>query len=394
MTAIETLCHCGVSIPHILLPAPEVDLAKWAVVACDQFTAEPDYWARVEAIVGDAPSSHRIILPEAFLGEGECRAPAIHATMRDYMARGVLREAANGFVLVERGLAAGNRLGLVLAVDLEQYDFTPGARSLIRPTEGTILERLPPRVRIREGAPLESPHVMLLVDDPAHLLTGPLHARRDCLRPLYDVELMLGGGRLRGWAVEQPEHVAQIAAALEALHAQSDGLLFAVGDGNHSLATARQCWLTLRGGLPPELRESHPARFALAEVVNLHDPALVFEPIHRVLFNVSRQEVTDAWEACVPETGQPDGVQAVSFIQDFVDAFAAAHPGAEIDYIHGEESMRTLCRAPDTAGFLLPAMDKADLFPAVRAGGVLPRKTFSMGEAHEKRYYMECRGMD
>lgn len=414
----------GVAIPKILLPAPEVDLTKWATVACDQFTAEPAYWRQVEAIVGDAPSTYRVMLPEAFLDEsGESAAPAIHATMDNYRDKGVLREAVRGFVLVERAVSAGNRLGLVLAVDLERYDFSREARSLIRPTEGTIVERLPPRVHIRQGAPLELPHVMLLVDDPRRLLIEPLYDRRDSLRPLYDVELMQGGGRLRGWAVEEPAQWAETAAALETLHAHADGLLFAVGDGNHSLATARQCWLAQREGLTQEQREGHPARFALVEVVNLHESALVFEPIHRVLFHVPPQEVSDAWAAYVharhlaeecaaPPAGQPgctlvsakgsghwrlagsQGMLAAAVAQDFLNGFLAAHPGVGIDYVHGEDSVRALCRASDTVGFLLPAMDKAELFPAVRAGGVLPRKTFSMGEAREKRYYMECREIE
>ncbi|MCL2545125.1 MAG: DUF1015 domain-containing protein [Clostridia bacterium] len=408
---LQTLQRCGVAIPRVLLPAPTVDLARWAVVACDQFTAEPEYWRWVEAIVDDAPSAYRMILPEAFLAEAEGRAPAIHAAMREYMAGGALREAAHGFVLVERAVSAGKRLGLVVALDLEKYDFSPGARSLVRPTEGTIVHRLPPRARIREGAPLEASHVMVLVDDPGRSLTEPLYGRRGSLRPLYDFALMQGGGRLRGWAVEEPEHTAGIAAALDALNAQAGGLLFAVGDGNHSLATARLCWLHLRERLTPEQREEHPARFALVEAVNLHDEALVFEPIHRALFRISPPEVGDAWEAYLrarkpaveylpPATGGPcwrvmgaQNALAVAVVQDFLDGFLAAHPGAGIDYIHGEETLRALCRAPDAAGFLLPAMDKAALFPAVRAGGVLPRKTFSIGEAWEKRYYVECRAI-
>ena len=403
---------CGVTVPRILLPAPDVDLTKWAVIACDQFSSEPDYWRQVEAVVGDGPSAYRLILPEAFLAESESRATVIHNTMRDYIEQGVLRDAVHGFVLVERTVAAGKRLGLVVAVDLEQYDFDTGARSLIRPTEGTILRRLPPRVRIRRGAPLEAPHVMLLVDDPDCLLIEPLYDQKDSLRSLYDVELMQNGGRLRGWAVEGPGHLAGVAAALEALNARADGLLFAMGDGNHSLATARQCWLDLREGLSIEQRETHPARFALVEVVNLHEKTLVFEPIHRVLFHVSPRGFGDLWQAYLhahkpeiesiaPTPGCPcwrvlDGKNtlAVAVVQDFLSGFLPAHPESIIDYVHGEETMRLLCQAPDTAGFLLPAMDKAALFPTVRADGVLPRKTFSMGEAWEKRYYMECRGID
>ncbi len=418
----QTLAQNGVHIPDILLPAPDVDLATWAVVACDQFTAEPNYWQQVEELVGDAPSTFRITFPEVYLSQGMGRVQGIQAAMRDYQARGVLRHATHGFVLVERQTSTGNRLGLVLAVDLEAYDFAPGARSLIRPTEGTIEERIPPRVKVREGAPLESPHVMLLVDDPARTLIEPLYAVREALRPLYDVELMKNGGHLRGWAVEEGPQLEQVAQALAGLGERAEGLLFAVGDGNHSLATARQCWLNLRDTLTEAQRAEHPARFALAEVVNLHDDALVFEPIHRMLFPFSPEEMRAAWvrhsygrnlgiEFAPPAPGQQggqvlwfegvtpwrftprEGELAVGVLQDFLDDLLIQYPQVEIDYIHGEASLRSLCRGYDTMGLLLPSMNKADLFPAVRARGALPRKTFSMGEANEKRYYMECRGI-
>ena len=414
----------GLTVPDIRLPAPGIDLTKWAVVACDQYTSEPDYWAQVRALVGDAPSTYHITFPEVYLAEGYGRVADIQAAMAAYRAQGVFAQALRGFVLVARQTQSGTRLGLVLAVDLEQYDFTPGAASLIRPTEGTILARIPPRVRIRQGAPLETPHVMLLVDDPAHTVVAPLYAARAALPALYDVALMQGGGGLRGWAVTG-DALCGVADALEALRAQAEGLLFAVGDGNHSLATARQCWLDLRDTLTPAQRQAHPARYALAELVNLHDPSLCFEAIHRVLFHVSPEALLRDWRAYAAAQGiawaagearrdapgmtaqaltfvaagheaagtavLPRGALILSALQAFLDAYAAQHPAMEIDYIHGEEALRALCAAPDTAGFLLPALDKADLFPAVRRGGVLPRKTFSMGEAHEKRYYMECR---
>ncbi len=418
--AKRALSRVGVAVPEVLLPVPGTDLHTWAVVACDQYTSEPAYWQRVCQRVADAPSTYHLILPEIDLPADAARIVDIHGAMRRYVAEGVLAPAREGFVLVDRQTEAGHRLGLVLAVDLEQYDFSPGATSLIRPTEGTVAERIPPRVAIRQDAPLECPHVMLLVDDPGRTLIEPLYAVRDALPPLYDTPLMEGGGHLTGWAVTEPARVAQVARALEGLNAQSDGLLFAVGDGNHSLATARQCWLNLKKSLPPERQGAHPARFALVEVVNLHDNALRFEGIHRALFGVSPEDVRAAWQAFCDAQGlglvhraarageqgcvmllagrdapftltAPKDALPLMPLQDFLDDYVRRHPGARIDYIHGEASLRTLVGAPDAAGFLLPGFDKAALFPAVRQRGALPRKTFSMGEAHEKRYYMECR---
>ena len=396
---------------RILLPRAGVALEKWAVVACDQFTAQPEYWQRADALVGEAPSALRLILPEAWLDEGEARIPAIHEAMAAYLADGTLETAvADGFVLIERETAAGVRPGLVAALDLEAYDFNPGSASLIRPTEGTVLERVPPRARIRAGAPVELPHVMMLIDDPDCTVIEPLLARREGLRKLYDFELMLGGGHLRGWAVED-EATRGVFDAIDALNAKADGLLYAVGDGNHSLAAARQCWLDLRDTLPPQARESHPARYALVELVNLACPALVFEPIHRALFGVDPVAVMDAYREALRADGAElgEGDDLVAFdgaghtwrfrfaehplgrLQAFLDGWLAAHPEARIDYIHGEAALRSLVNRPDTLGIMPRAFDKGELFDAIRRHGVLPRKTFSMGEATEKRYYMEAR---
>lgn len=423
MTVYEQALRAyGVTVPEILLPAPGIDLSKWAVIACDQFTAEPAYWERVQGLVGGAPSTYHMIFPEAYLGgDAAVRIASIHRAMHTYLQQGALAAALRGFVLVERHTSTGRRLGLTVAVDLERYDFSPGAHSLIRPTEGTIVERIPPRVRIREGAPVEVTHVMLLVDDPGHRLIAPLYAQRDGLRALYDVPLMQDGGRVRGWAVDGPQELGHVARALEALSGGgAEKLLFAVGDGNHSLATARQCWLNVREGLSPAQREAHPARFALVEVVNLHDEALAFEPIHRVVFGAEPEQLSEAWAAYAQKRGlglecasaiwgqqggefvsmrgtrpwrltSPRDALTVATVQDFLDAFVEEHPGMEIDYIHGEEAVRTLCQKERVCGCLLPPLEKAALFPAVRTGGVLPRKTFSMGEAQDKRYYMECR---
>ena len=394
---------------EILLPRRGVDLTKWAVVACDQFTAQPEYWRQAEALVGQACSTLRLTLPEAWLDEREARIPAIHAAMREYLADGTLVPAVrDGFVLVERRTPAGVRPGLVAALDLEAYDFTPGAAGLIRATEGTVLERVPPRAQIRAGAPVELPHVMMLIDDPGETVIEPLMARREALRPLYDFELMLDGGHLRGWAVEGAE-AREVFRAVDALGAKADGLLYAVGDGNHSLAAARQCWLEIRDGLSPEERLSHPARFALVELVNLCCPALAFEPIHRALFNADAPALMEEYRAYLDSRGAYEGEgddlialaggkewrfrstqHPLRLLQAFLDDYLARHPGASIDYIHGEAALRRLVDQ-GAVGFMPRAFDKAELFGYIRRWGVLPRKTFSMGEANEKRYYMEAR---
>ena len=397
----------------ILLPRAGIDSEKWAVVACDQFTAQPEYWRKADALVGQAPSALRLILPEAWLVEGEARIPAIHAAMAKYLSDGTLETAVeDGFVLVERDTPAGARPGLVVALDLEAYDYNPGSASLIRATEGTVLERVPPRARIRAGAPVELPHVMMLIDDPGMTVIEPLLKRRASLRPLYDFEMMLGGGHLRGWAVEGAD-TRGVFDAIDALNAKADGLLYAVGDGNHSLAAARRCWLDLRDTLPAEARANHPARYALVELVNLACPALVFEPIHRALFGVNPSELMDAYRETLradgAELGEGDDLVAfdaadhtwrfkseehpLARLQAFLDRWLSAHSEARIDYIHGEAALRGLIDRPDALGLMPRPFDKSELFAAIRRHGVLPRKTFSMGEATEKRYYMEARGI-
>ncbi len=396
---------------EILLPRAGTDLTKWAVVACDQFTAQPEYWEKADALVGEAPSALRLILPEAWLAEGEARTPEIHKAMGEYLESGILAPAVkDGFVLIERTTPAGVRPGLVAALDLDAYDFTPGSKSLIRATEGTVLERVPPRARIRAGAPVELPHVMMLIDDPADTVIGPLTAKREALRPLYDFDLMLDGGHLQGWAVEGAD-AKTVSEALDALNEQAEGLLYAVGDGNHSLAAAKQCWLDLQKTLTPEERENHPARYALVELVNLQAPSLVFEPIHRALFGVNPAALISEYRAYLAENGadEGEGEDLVAFdgagnewrfksgqhplrlLQAFLDGYLARHPEASIDYIHGEAALRALVNRPDTLGLMPRAFDKAELFGYIRRFGVLPRKTFSMGEATEKRYYMEAR---
>ena len=405
---------------EILLPEDSVAPQTWACVACDQYTSQPEYWRGVEDLVGDAPSTLRLMLPECDLRDSDQRIPEIHAAMADYLARGILKPAVkNGFVLCRRTTASGARLGLVGAVDLEEYDYAPGSKPLIRPTEQTIAERLPARMKIRRGAPVELSHILILIDDPERTVIEPLAEKAQALRPLYDFDLMQGGGHLTGYAVEDPKDLTQVEKALDSLKkAQGeDPLLMAVGDGNHSLATAKAYWQEIRETLSEKERKHHPARFALCEIENIHDGALRFEPIHRLINGTTPEELYDCWEKyaaarkmSLREEGEghtflmairkdeypvvvrnPEGAIPCETIQLFLDDFLRSHPRASIDYIHGAETLTRLAQQKDAIGFILPEIDKHSFFSDVKTLGVLPRKTFSMGHAQEKRYYMECK---
>ncbi|MDY3282574.1 DUF1015 domain-containing protein [Dysosmobacter sp.] len=420
----ERFKNLGFYPADILLPR-DTDMTKWAVVACDQFTSQPEYWQAVEDTVGDAPSALRLILPEARLGSPtvESDIAAINRTMGEYLEGGLFRTLPDSLIYVERVQSDGRvRHGLVGMVDLEQYDFTPGSGALIRATEGTVLSRIPPRVRVRKDAPIELPHVMLLIDDPDRTVIGPL-AGEPAMERLYDFDLQQGGGHITGWKLTE-QQVEAVAAALTALAAPeamerkygmggAAPLLFAVGDGNHSLATAKRCYEDLKAVTPPEQCADLPARYALVEVVNNHDEALQFEPIHRVLFGADpetflaefRRQFPNACEGkgeghtievvwaghdgylTVPD---PKMQLAVGTLQSFLDEYVQAH-GGEVDYIHGDDVARELGRKAGNMAFLLPAMGKEQLFKTVMADGVLPRKTFSMGHAQDKRYYVEAR---
>lgn len=427
---MRTHASIALGVPEIVLPKAGVDLHKWAVIACDQYTSEPEYWEKVAGIVGDAPSTLHLTYPEVFLSEPDpgARIARIRETMRRYAQENLFVETT-GFVYVERTIHGRVRRGLMACLDLEQYDFSKGSTSPIRATEGTILDRIPPRVRIREGATIELPHIMVLLDDPADTVIGPLRALRE-RAPLYDVELMLGSGHVRGHLVDDRALEEGVVRAIEALAdpktfarktSVPEGtpvLLHAMGDGNHSLATAKTIWEQEKkkgAGMDSRLR------WALVELVNLHDEALVFEPIHRVLFEEKRSFVQSLnarvidcpsfaeMRRMVDEQSGPhrfgvvraEGSAVVELaatatlpvgtLQARLDEFMKAGGAKEIDYVHGDEAVTTLGAKAGNHGIYLPAMKKEDLFRTVVLDGALPRKTFSMGEAYEKRFYLEGR---
>jgi hypothetical protein len=438
---MKNIPDIGVQIPEILLPKSGVDLRKWAVIAVDQFTSQPEYWEQVEKITGDAPSTFHITLPEIYLekpGEAE-RIQSIQQTMRRYLDAGIL-EPREGFVYVERAVAGKTRQGLVMCLDLERYDYTKGSTSLIRATEGTIVERLPPRMKIRAGAPLELPHILVLIDDPQRTVIEPLSAAKSKLEKCYDFDLMLDSGHLTGYFVDSA-HADGVVAALRTLaqpqafaakygiSAENPVLLFAMGDGNHSLATAKAVWEQMK----PTVGMDHPARYALIELENVHDEGLEFEPIHRVLFglktdiyaalqtsfgaNYSYTPVASAEEmvrrvdngdpqqqllgfvsgdkGCgVVGIANPGSNLPVGSLQPFLDSFLKQGGAEKIDYVHGEDITVRLGSQPGNVGIYLPGMAKDDLFKTVILDGALPRKTFSMGEAREKRFYMEARKIE
>lgn len=407
-----------------MMPNQSVYLPKWACVACDQFTSQPEYWREAEQYVGDAPSALKLILPECDLANAAQRVPMIHQQMAAYLNDGTLLPSEKPcYILVERSTGTGERVGLVGVIDLEAYQYQRGSKSLVRATEGTIVERIPPRLAVRRGAALELSHVLLLIDDPAQTVIEPIYDRRDEMELIYDFPLMMNGGHIRGYAVTDEGSIAQISAALSQLANMQgdDPLLFAVGDGNHSLATAKAYWEEIKQGLSQDQIASHPARYAMVELENIYDDALVFEPIHRVVYGYDGDAMMDDLFAymtarniahapegdfvgdggdvtCVFEGKQaqmsfddPSQSLVVGTLQVYLDDFLKRHPECSVDYVHGEAAVRELCQGEGTVGFLLPALDKMSLFPAVKRDGALPRKTFSMGHAHEKRYYIEAR---
>ncbi len=396
---------------------------KWAVVACDQYTSEREYWEAAEAFVGDAPSSLRLMLPEAYLDKEESEIPKINATMREYLERGVLKCYENAMIYLERVQSDGRvRRGLVCAIDLEDYDFSKGSVTLTRATEGTVLERIPPRVAIRRGALLEMPHIMILIDDAERTVIEPLAKKAVELCVAYDFELMARSGSVKGYFLGGDE-CGEINAALGALCADgvmkekygvdAEPLLFAIGDGNHSLASAKSLYEEIKAEIGEEAARVHPARFALCEIVNLHEEALEFEPIYRVVFGVevaefkrelvsylsglcgdaAEQRMTLVFGESEEEivVASPVSQLTVGTVQAFLDKYVKEHEGVSIDYIHGIESVKALAAREGAIGLLFDGMGKDELFKTVICDGALPRKTFSMGHAADKRFYIECR---
>lgn len=409
----------------IMLPK-NVDFSKWSVVACDQYSSEPEYWKKAEKLVGDSPSTLNIIYPEAYLSEpnGDERIDNINRTMEKYISDGIFNEYKDSLIYVERTQKNGKtRCGIVGCIDLEAYDYKKGSQSLVRATEGTIISRIPPRQRIRINAPLELPHILMLADDREKEIIEPLCDIKDGFELVYDFELMQGGGHLMGWLIDD-DVKSEVLKKIEKLEdrkeferkygvADKDVLAIAVGDGNHSLATAKACWEEIKPTLTEEERKNHPARFALAELENLHDDALEFEPIHRVIVNVNPEKVIAAMYEYYPQMTEIDnggqkitityqGTQkdiyiadapanlAVGTFQQFMDEYLSENDG-EIDYIHGEDVVKNLTKPENTIGFIFDGMQKNDLFTTVIKDGALPRKTFSMGEAYDKRFYLEVK---
>ena len=399
---------------EILLPNENrADLSVWGCIACDQFTSEPEYWNEVEKTVGDKPSTFKLILPEARLcGDRNKITEKINETMREYL-EDILVAHENTMIYVERVQPSGGiRRGIVGTVDLEAYSYLPGSKSQIRATEGTVLERIPPRVEIRRGAAIELPHVMLLIDDPKKTVIEPL-ADDKTLKVAYDTDLMVGGGHITGKFLSK-EQIDRVQSALQALGESrgDDKMLFAVGDGNHSLAAAKAFYEEIKAKFGDAAKD-HPARYALVEVVNLHDDALVFEPIYRAVFGCDAEKLAKSFEkyaeslnggakpqkvtVLLPDGSQkvvkiakPESQLTVGSVQNFLDDYKKSNDNVVIDYIHGEDSLAKLV-ARGAVGFLFDGMKKDELFGAVEIDGALPRKTFSMGQAKDKRFYFEAR---
>lgn len=444
--------NIALKTPTILLPKKGIDLSKWSVVACDQFTSQPEYWNQAKTMIGNSPSTLNLIFPEVYL-ESDTVNPedlikSINQNMQNYLNDHILEPQKKGFILVDRQTPhVKSRKGLVIALDLEKYDFNKGSTTLIRATEGTVLDRLPPRIKIRQNAPIELPHIMVLIDDPQKTVIEPLFNKN--LPLIYDFDLMLNGGHVKTYRLDEPDLINQTAHNLTQLASKemmlkkygsdTNGiLLYAMGDGNHSLATAKAIWEELKKtSSDRNALMNHPARFALVELVNVHDTGLEFEPIHRILFNINADKLLTGLKDFHEKNGcsvtktvftntkeaqkefkdiqsknnehiiafvsegmsgiisveNPKLNLEVGTLQSYLDQYLLSHKDAKIDYIHGQDVVTDLGSKPGNMGFYLPAMSKHDLFKTVYLDGALPRKTFSMGEAQEKRYYLECRAI-
>ena len=388
---------------HSFSPAdillPKSDFESWATIACDQYTSEPEYWEEAKKAAGDKPSALNIVLPEVYLSsDNSARIDAINQNMQSYIDGNIFNNFSDAIIYVERIQSDGKcRRGIVGKIDLESYDYRSGTDAEIRATEQTVLSRIPPRVEIRKNAPLELPHAMLLFDDAKDTVFSYLDSHKADFETLYDFNLMCNAGSIKGYLLDDAAKKF-VLEQFESLKEQNDGFLFCVGDGNHSLATAKECY---------NLNKTEASRYALTEIVNIHDKALEFEPIYRVVFNVEPKALLDEFVKAVGEGSQkftcvygqteveisinPTAKLAVGTLQSFLDDYVKTHTDAEIDYIHGEESLKKLASRENAIGFLFDGMQKSELFPAVNADGSLPRKTFSMGHADDKRFYIEAR---
>ena len=401
----------GIAAAEILLPNVK-DYQSWACIACDQFTSEKEYWDTLKTLVHGKKTTLDLTLPEIYLDdEPEKRIEEINGNIKQYIKDGVFRSLKKGFVLTVRSTPyVERRIGLVGAVDLEQYEYSPKSDALIRATEGTIEERIPPRLKIRKDADVEFPHVMVLFDDEKREITEPLYQNRSKFEKLYDFELNMGGGHIEGYFVQDSEKILDKFQALLSSdrliekYGREDKFQFAVGDGNHSLATAKTHWNNVKQSLSEQEKENHPARFALVEFVNIYDEGIYFEPIFRFVSGVDRTKfinglkqidggkmrvyVDKSMQAQNGKNSLPDGIRAVDkYIKDYIST-----NGGVVDYVHGESNLAKLVDAGnDTVGILFEKLDKSDLFKYVSNVGAFPRKTFSMGEGVEKRYYLEGR---
>ena len=435
----KTFNRFGIQIPRIMLPAKTTAMEKWAVIACDQYTSQKDYWTRVNELTEGKPSALNLVFPECYLEDGDtdARIESINSKMKDYVDNSVLTEPTEGFILLKRDTPkTKNRWGLMTALDLEQYDFSKDSKSLIRATEGTILDRIPPRVKIRENALLELPHIMVLIDDPEKSIIEPLVKVRDSMEKLYDFDLMMNSGHLSGYRINSEEHLSTLASKLETLgnpdklkakYKSDKAFLFAMGDGNHSLATAKTIWEGYKkeNAGDPDLM-NHPSRWALVELVNIYSEGIEFEAIHRTIFDINTEdflkslikekqfkitefsnledlmtEVDNAGEkqccgySCEDGFGLIEALKPTSSIiagtiQNFIDEYLELS-GGSVDYIHGVDVTNELGQKPKNISIFLPAISKATFFQTVIDDGAFPRKTFSMGEAYEKRFYVETR---
>ena len=397
-----------IKTPEILLPKTE-DMTSWAVIACDQFTSEPLYWEKLEQITEGKLSALNLIFPEVYLSEdNSSRIQKINENMHRYLDSGVFSCLGAGFILTVRKTPYNERrLGLVLSVDLESYSFVKEDRAPIRATEGTILDRLPPRMEIRKNAPLELPHIMLLYDDEERGITEKLYERRSEFKKVYDFDLNMGGGHIEGYFIDNTEEIKSKFYQLAKKNSESgkyggrEEFLFAVGDGNHSLATAKRCWEEIKKDLSEDKRESHPARYALAEAINIYDEGLKFEPIHRLVKNIELCKILPLFDLKegtksyifsdgnkYPVYLPKDVAQAIAYTDKIISGLAGNEVKA--DYIHGEKSLSELS-VGKAVGIMMPHLNKEDFFKTVSINGSLPRKTFSMGEAVEKRYYIEAK---